>query len=974
MSYVASLMAAVQDRRRPTPLQPVSASYADTVTDIANLVAYWRLGSAATIIDDAGALDGTYSSAPTLVAGLPANGDQAVDFAGVTGTVPHNAALELSAFTLSFWFSPNSIPGAGGNALPIIAKNIGALDGDFVAYLPTGTNGLLRVRFHNGTANVDLDTDPILVPGGVYHVCIRADATGFDLHVNAIKRGAKQTTHTSAWSLNDGDLLFMHDPNFLSDGDGVLDEIALYSRALTTAEMVQLAQYDTAPVTNDIIFQLCPEGQVTTFDVVHNDVYVGAQTELTLEIVDDTSLVANGHSVTIDGNRDAVVTADLVDADEPNTFTYKITDIVGTSNVSTVHITVTDFGGTPPDDDYAAVVTGLAGGGPVAYWRLGDTAAATLADATVNNYDGSYPVAPLAFGAPSLTWQGSDGRAVNFGGNGYGQVAHNAAFATARGTLCGYFTANTLTAGRVFVNKGTGFVLQALANGTLQLIMGGATLSSAAGVIEAGVEYHIAVMWDQVAVWLVLDGRVLVWSRAHTTGLTGNAAAWQFARSTGGANQNIQADEIAFFDRRLSWAELDEVSEFIRGLPYDPTPETSEIVDTVGELDAALDTGGAAAGHHILVGPGTYTNLNVTIPAARSGLKRRPIVVRPQNGVGTATLANPTITFNGPRWIVFDGFNMTSPTFNFGDDTTRYIRCTRNTVDTVNGDVFNAQGMFCRFDHNDMSDMQTTAQTHFFKIVPAVGSARCHYNLADHNYLHDTISIGNNAHEVFTLGTATPHHNVFVAFTLYRNLLDNTGAEGEIISTKSKGNIYIGNTNIDQLQRPYPTYIGRHGPQTWIESEWMEDLGTNTAQVNAGSGARIIGGDNVVIGCHVLRAAIRLWMGDVTEAAYAAGADTNDPAIAGGYPACHNCLIIGCTRAADGKSWIIIGHSAQLANTVDVTDTEIDETPDIIHNAANTNGITTSPTARIPFTPAVRLTTANVGPAAADPLVPTGQS
>jgi Concanavalin A-like lectin/glucanases superfamily len=250
----------------------------------------------------------------------------------------------------------------------------------------------------------------------------------------------------------------------------------------------------------------------------------------------------------------------------------------------------------PEVDGYAAVVSGISD--LVAYWRLGDTSAATLADGSGNGHDGTYPNAPTAFGAPPLTWQASDGKAVNFGGAGYGQVAHNAAFATPRGMLCGYFMANNLTAARTFVNKGTGFVLQVLANGTLQLTIGATTIATLAGVITAGVEYHLAVLWDEVAVFLCLDGRVVVWTRAHTTGLTGNNSPWQFGRTMGGANSNVRADELAFYSRRVSWTELDDLSEFIRGLPYDPTPETSQVVNSAAALQTAGDRRQPAGASH----------------------------------------------------------------------------------------------------------------------------------------------------------------------------------------------------------------------------------------------------------------------------------------------------------------------------------------------------------------------------------------
>jgi Chondroitinase B/Concanavalin A-like lectin/glucanases superfamily len=614
-------------------------------------------------------------------------------------------------------------------------------------------------------------------------------------------------------------------------------------------------------------------------------------------------------------------------------------------------------------DAYELVVTGIAN--LVAYWRLGDATPSTLADSSGNGRNGSYPTAPAAFGAGSLTWQTSDGRAVNFGGAGFGRVNHNAAFATARGTLCGYFRANSLASAITFVNKGSGFVLQALSNGTLQLTIGSTTFSSTPGLIEAGVEYHIAVGWDQVAVFLLCDGRVVSWGRGHTAGLTGNNADWQFGRTTGGANSNVRADEIAYYSRRLSWEELWELSEYIAGLPYHPTPETSQIVSTASALQTALTTGGLAPGHHILVAPGTYSGLNFTVPASRSGLKRRPIVVRPLTP-GTVTMNGRNISFDN-RWMVFDGFNANSGQYIVGEGA-RYIRFTRHTLQmTVNQHCFHMHGHFCRFDHNDISNVLVARRP--YHIDPNQGGTgnAGFYNLIDHAHTRNSPAHANNGGPGFGLGTSGADRDFFICTMMYRNLFTDYFVDDEVVTTKSKGNIFIKNT-VDCPGGGSDggggvRYPGRLGSLSWVESEWFEEIGTSSGN----SGAGFFGADNVVIGCHLNGGRGAFRTGNIEMADYV-GFFVNDP-----VPACFNSLLIGQT-VGSGTLGFIVGHQSAAALDVPVRNTEIDASPAVQVNPTWAVNTTVSATARIPFTPAVKLTTSDVGTDADDPLVPDGYS
>jgi hypothetical protein len=103
-------------------------------------LAHWRLGEAGgtEIRDRKGVRHGTYSGTIGYGAsGLPQNSSNgAIDFAGTgLGTVPHDAGLALSAFSLSFWFTANGVP-AGGNRWALVCRDEnGDVTGDFVTML-----------------------------------------------------------------------------------------------------------------------------------------------------------------------------------------------------------------------------------------------------------------------------------------------------------------------------------------------------------------------------------------------------------------------------------------------------------------------------------------------------------------------------------------------------------------------------------------------------------------------------------------------------------------------------------------------------------------------------------------------------------------------------------------------------------------------------------------------------------------------
>ena len=326
---------------------PKPVGYATTVEGLPGgpPLAYWRLGEpGGTTIHDRrpGNRHGAYAGsvaygAPTL----PQDSDGAVDFAGTgRGDIGHDAGLLLSALTISLWFKLHTIPpdAEPTQTYVLFSKDISGLNqGDFsIAVFDTGN---LEVTFQT-TSTVHKVIIPNIETNTPHHVVVRADSTGFDAYVNG-QFIEKVDNYTGAWTSNVNPIGLARAPWSPVDANGVIDEVAIYPRVVTEAEVLALAQQDllgqTPVAATDIL--VVPENAVTAIDVAANDTFVGQKTNLTIEIM---SQPASGNSVAVNGNNDVDYTAGPVTGDQMRSFTYRITDANGQSNTATCSVTVQD--------------------------------------------------------------------------------------------------------------------------------------------------------------------------------------------------------------------------------------------------------------------------------------------------------------------------------------------------------------------------------------------------------------------------------------------------------------------------------------------------------------------------------------------------------------------------------------------------------------------------------------------------------
>ncbi|HLT00599.1 MAG TPA: LamG domain-containing protein, partial [Geminicoccaceae bacterium] len=286
-------------------------------------LAHWRLGqpSGSFFERKAGRHATPLGTIIRNVPGLPQASDDAAYFAGTgSAEVAHDPGLELAALSLSFWVIVHSLHDS--NTAVISKDQSGFVMGDFAVYLTS--DNLMGVLFQDGGAQYTI-TAPISL-GTKYHVCVRADHTGFDYYLNAQFVG-KNTSFTDAWSSNTQPLRLASVPWSSNLSDVTLDEICLFERVLTEAEIAQLAQRTDAPVAEPDLFNV-PEESSTVLDVLANDKYLGHKSNLTIELWNgsswtDTVSTAHG-TASVRADKDIEFVAGSVDGDQSDGFQYRI--------------------------------------------------------------------------------------------------------------------------------------------------------------------------------------------------------------------------------------------------------------------------------------------------------------------------------------------------------------------------------------------------------------------------------------------------------------------------------------------------------------------------------------------------------------------------------------------------------------------------------------------------------------------------
>ena len=220
--------------------------YRDVVLGTSGLGSYWRLGetSGTTAFDSKGAYHGTYQNGVTLGAAGALNfPNPAASFDGVDDRVLVGDAYDFAgtaAFSVEAWINRGTVGAADKWRWTVTKHTVTApREGWTIAIAPDSSTNPQRVffeRWSGGTLH-DVYATTATVAGTWYHVVATYDGATMRIYVN----GAQEGSRASTLSLPDTTHPVRIANSFAGTNhfDGRIDEVAVYTRALTAAEVAE---------------------------------------------------------------------------------------------------------------------------------------------------------------------------------------------------------------------------------------------------------------------------------------------------------------------------------------------------------------------------------------------------------------------------------------------------------------------------------------------------------------------------------------------------------------------------------------------------------------------------------------------------------------------------------------------------------------------------------------------------------------
>jgi hypothetical protein len=211
-------------RQLVTPVQPAAT----------NLVLQYKFEG--DVKDSTGAHPGTVAGAPTYV---PGKVGQAIQLNGVSDYVTVEGNFDLPEYSVALWFQVTG--GSGQRDILAAYRPTGYVYGTL---LEVGTDGQLRYLHRApiaATGGTDLYSNMNYSDGAWYHVGIVKSADAMTIYVNGMPAAtaANATPFDQAVQKLALGVLRSEEPSRYFPG--LMDELSLYSRALSDAEMASLA-------------------------------------------------------------------------------------------------------------------------------------------------------------------------------------------------------------------------------------------------------------------------------------------------------------------------------------------------------------------------------------------------------------------------------------------------------------------------------------------------------------------------------------------------------------------------------------------------------------------------------------------------------------------------------------------------------------------------------------------------------------
>jgi hypothetical protein len=528
---------------------PAAASYAANV--IADRpVSYWRLGeTSGTIAGDATVANpGTYTGTPTLGAPSLVGSDQtdtAVGFGGASDVrVGQAGSLDLTtAITLEAFIKPTSLPTAGTSRV-IVAKT-----GSYSLELNGPTLELSIMQLGVGRR---LEAPAgTLVAGRAYHVVGTYDGATQRLYVNGVQVASVALTGSADLTINglrigswDGTQQFF---------TGTLDEVAVYARALSAAQVAAHFAASQAPLGVPSTLAATPISS-SRIDLAWAD-NAGAETGQILQRSTDSAF-SSPTSISFGANVQSYSDTGLAAG---TAYWYRVRAVNASDGSAWSPVASASTQAAAAPASYASVV---GADRPVGWWRLGESSGTTAANQTGGSA-GTY-AGGVTLGQPSLLATDMANTAVAFNGSS-GRVSIPASTAlnfTNAFSLEAWIKPTSLPASGVFrsvLTKAESYSLQfngprleftIIQNGTRR------RLQTPTGTIAAGGTYQVVGTYDGTTQRLYVNG-----TQVASAALTGPASVTTrglYVGSWDGASEFFSGtiDESAVYNAVLSAAQV----------------------------------------------------------------------------------------------------------------------------------------------------------------------------------------------------------------------------------------------------------------------------------------------------------------------------------------------------------------------------------------------------------------------------------
>jgi Concanavalin A-like lectin/glucanases superfamily len=217
--------------------------YYATVKATPNLQSYWRLGevSGTTAADSTGAVSGTYSSVTLGSPGLVGSSDPAASFSGSSNRMAAATSsygfAGTGSFTVEAAIKPTTVDATSRRIFSSEVLSGGSVVNGFGLWNNGSANKLQVCRIPGGT--YECATTSAAASGVAKHVAATYDGSTLKLYVN----GTQVASTTSKGSITAPSTFTVGArSDFAGSWAGVIDDAAVYSRALSTAEVEEHAE------------------------------------------------------------------------------------------------------------------------------------------------------------------------------------------------------------------------------------------------------------------------------------------------------------------------------------------------------------------------------------------------------------------------------------------------------------------------------------------------------------------------------------------------------------------------------------------------------------------------------------------------------------------------------------------------------------------------------------------------------------